>query len=117
MVFAIEPFACNGRGYITEKGKAEVFMMVRPPLRAKGLDKGVLRVIESWRGLPIARRYFEGHDPAVVEGHADQAGSPGLLDALPPVGGSRGRHGRADRALDLPVSGRGRDPDRLRRGP
>ena len=49
MVFAIEPFACTGRGYISERGKAEVFMLVRPPKRARGLDRGVLKEIESWR--------------------------------------------------------------------
>ena len=40
-VCAIEPFACTGEGYITERGKSEVFMMVRPPRKAKGLDKGL----------------------------------------------------------------------------
>ena len=85
MVFAIEPFACNGRGYITEKGKAEVFMMVRPPLRAKGLDKGVLKEIESWRGLPIARRYFHEHDPAVVEDTLTKLARQGSLMRYPPL--------------------------------
>jgi methionyl aminopeptidase len=40
MVFAIEPFASTGRGYIRERGKAEVFMMMRPPSRAKGRGAG-----------------------------------------------------------------------------
>ena len=62
-MFAIEPFACTGRGYIPKQGKAEVFMMVRPPRKAKGLDRDVLRAIEYWRGLPIARRYFRTSIP------------------------------------------------------
>ena len=85
MVFAIEPFACTGRGYITEKGKAEVFMMVRPPLRAKGLDKAVLKDIETWRGLPIARRYFAAHDPALVEDTLTKLARQGSLMRYPPL--------------------------------
>lgn len=85
MVFAIEPFACNGRGYITEKGKAEVFMMVRPPLRAKGLDRDVLKDIEAWRGLPIARRYFLHRDPAVVEDTLTKLARQGSLMRYPPL--------------------------------
>ncbi len=85
MVFAIEPFACTGKGYITERGKAEVFMMVRPPMRAKGLDKDLLRDIEAWRGLPIARRYFKQHDPAVVEDTLTKLARQGSLMRYPPL--------------------------------
>jgi methionyl aminopeptidase len=85
MVFAIEPFACNGRGYIKEKGKAEVFMMVRPPLRAKGLDRGVLKEIEAWRGLPIARRYFRHLETEVVEDTLSKLARQGALMRYPPL--------------------------------
>lgn len=83
--FAIEPFACTGRGYIKEKGKAEVFMMVRPPRKAKGLDKEVLADIQSWRGLPIARRYFKDHDPAVLEDTLGKLARQGSLMRYPPL--------------------------------
>jgi methionyl aminopeptidase len=85
MVFAIEPFACDGRGYITERGRAEVFMMVRPPFRAKGLDRPLLRYIESWRGLPIARRYFPDHDPAELEETLSKLVRQGSLMRYPPL--------------------------------
>jgi len=85
MVIAIEPFACTGRGFIREKGKAEVFMMVRPPRRAKGLDRDMLKAIESWRGLPIARRYFTDHDPAVVEDTISKLAKQGSLMRYPPL--------------------------------
>jgi len=85
MVFAIEPFACTGRGYITERGRAEVFMMVRPPFKAKGLDKPLLRDIESWRGLPIARRYFPDHDQAVLEETLSKLVRQGSLMRYPPL--------------------------------
>ena len=85
MVFAIEPFACTGKGYIVERGKAEVFMMVRPPMKAKGLDKDVLRDIEAWRGLPIARRYFRHRDPEVVEDTLAKLARQGSLMRYPPL--------------------------------
>jgi methionyl aminopeptidase len=84
-VFAIEPFACTGRGFIKEFGKAEVFMMVRPPRKAKGLDKDLLADIQSWRGLPIARRYFMEHDPKVVEDTLGKLARQGSLMRYPPL--------------------------------
>ncbi len=85
MVFAIEPFACTGRGYIREKGRAEVFMMVRPPRNAKGIDKDVLKAIEGWRGLPIARRYFLHLDTAKVEDAISKLARQGSLMRYPPL--------------------------------
>jgi methionyl aminopeptidase len=85
MVFAIEPFACDGRGYITERGRAEVFMMVRPPMRAKGLDREILRDIESWRGLPIARRYFTHRDSKSMEETLSKLVRQGVLMRYPPL--------------------------------
>jgi methionyl aminopeptidase len=84
-VFAIEPFACTGRGYIRERGRAEVFMMVRPPRKAKGLDKDVLKAIEAWRGLPIARRYFPQLDGAAVEDTLLKLAKQGSLMRYPPL--------------------------------
>jgi methionyl aminopeptidase len=85
MVFAIEPFACNGRGMIKERGKAEVFMMVRPPRKAKGLDRDVMRAIDAWRGLPIARRYFNHLDRELVEDTLQKLARQGSLMRYPPL--------------------------------
>ena len=85
MVFAIEPFACTGRGYIREEGKAEVFMMVRPPRKAKGLDRTVLKEIDSWRGLPVARRYFTHLDQEQVELTITKLARQGSLMRYPPL--------------------------------
>jgi methionyl aminopeptidase len=85
MVFAVEPFACTGRGYIREQGRAEVFMMVRPPRRAKGIDKDVLKAIEGWRGLPIARRYFNHLDTEKVEDAISKLARQGSLMRYPPL--------------------------------
>lgn len=85
MVVAIEPFACNGDGYIKERGKAEVFMMVRPPRKAKGLDRDVLKAIDAWRGLPIARRYFLDFDPEIVDDTFSKLARQGSLMRYPPL--------------------------------
>ena len=85
MVLAIEPFACTGRGMIREAGRAEVFMMVRPPRKAKGLDREVLRAIEGWRGLPIARRYFRHLDRRAVEDTLSKLARQGSLMRYPPL--------------------------------
>ncbi len=84
-VFAIEPFACTGEGYIRERGKAEVFMLVRPPLKAKGLDRDVLTEIQAWRGLPIARRYFNHLDREKVEDTFGKLVRQGVLMRYPPL--------------------------------
>jgi methionyl aminopeptidase len=85
MVFAIEPFACTGKGHIRERGKAEVFMMSHPPRKARGLDKDVLRAIEAWHGLPIARRYFRDLDPEALEETLTRLARQGSLMRYPPL--------------------------------
>lgn len=85
MVFAIEPFASTGRGYIREAGKAEVFMLVRPPTKAKAVDRDVLKAIEAWRGLPIARRYFRHLDREAVEDTLTKLARQGSLVRYPPL--------------------------------
>jgi methionyl aminopeptidase len=85
MVVAIEPFASTGRGMIREQGRSEVFMLVRPPRSAKGLDRDVLSAIREWRGLPIARRYFRDHDPEAVELAISKLAKQGSLMRYPPL--------------------------------
>ena len=85
MVVAIEPFACTGRGFIHEAGRAEVFMLVRPPRKAKGIDKEVLREMQSWRGLPIARRYFSHLETDAVEDTISKLARQGVLVRYPPL--------------------------------
>ena len=85
MVIAIEPFACTGRGFIHEAGRAEVFMLVRPPRKARGVDKDVLKAMQSWRGLPIARRYFDHLDRDAVEDTISKLARQGVLVRYPPL--------------------------------
>jgi methionyl aminopeptidase len=84
-VVAIEPFASTGKGFIHEAGKAEVFMLVRPPRNTKGVDKDVLKAIMAWRGLPIARRYFTEFERAVVDDTLTKLARQGSLVRYPPL--------------------------------
>jgi methionyl aminopeptidase len=84
-VVAIEPFASTGKGFIHEAGKAEVFMLVRPPRNTKGVDKDVLKAIMAWRGLPIARRYFSEFERAVVDDTLTKLARQGSLVRYPPL--------------------------------
>lgn len=85
MVVAIEPFSSTGEGMIYERGKAEVFMLVRPPRNAKGVDKDLMKAINGWRGLPIARRYFTDFAPEVVEATFSKLARQGSLVRFPPL--------------------------------
>jgi methionyl aminopeptidase len=85
MIIAIEPFSSTGRGWISERGKSEVFMLVRPPRNARGVDKDVLKAIQAWRGLPIARRYFNHLPRAAVEATLSKLARQGCLIRFPPL--------------------------------
>jgi methionyl aminopeptidase len=84
-VIAIEPFASTGKGFIHEAGKAEVFMLVRPPRNTKGVDKDLLKAIMAWRGLPIARRYFMEFEREVVDDTLAKLARQGSLVRYPPL--------------------------------
>jgi len=84
-VIAIEPFASTGKGFIHEAGKAEVFMLVRPPRNTKGVDKDVLKAIMAWRGLPIARRYFTEFEREIVDDTLTKLARQGSLVRYPPL--------------------------------
>lgn len=85
MMVAIEPFASTGEGYIREQGRSEVFMMMRAPRNVKSLDKEILKYINSWRGLPIARRYFNQFETDAVEAVISKLTKQGSLVRFPPL--------------------------------
>lgn len=86
MVIAIEPFATDGRGQVYEQGRAEVFMLARPPHKLKGLDPEAWRVIEGLRGLPFARRSFPAPiSAAAVEATLGRLLRIGCLVPYPPL--------------------------------
>ncbi|MDG2150116.1 MAG: type II methionyl aminopeptidase [Planctomycetota bacterium] len=56
MMICIEPFATTGRGYVEEKGRAEVFGARRKLKPPKHVDSGVIDQIMARRGMPFCRR-------------------------------------------------------------
>ncbi len=86
MVVAIEPFATDGAGQVSERGRAEVFMVTRPPRKMKGIDAAAWQVIEEMRGLPFARRSFPTSvSPDAVESTLARLLRTGCLMAFPPL--------------------------------
>ncbi|HJM39014.1 MAG TPA: type II methionyl aminopeptidase [Planctomycetota bacterium] len=86
MVIAIEPFATDGEGTVGDKGRAEVFMVLRSPRKMKGVDRDVWEVIERMNGLPFARCTFP---PALrgekLESSLQRLLRVGSIMAFPPL--------------------------------
>lgn len=59
MVFAIEPFASTGNGYVNERGRVEIFRQVSPARARLPSAKAILKVSEECGGLPFARRWVK----------------------------------------------------------
>lgn len=58
MVFAIEPFATNGKGIIYESGNPTIFALTnKKPVRNR-MTRQVLKVIEGYNGLPFCTRWL-----------------------------------------------------------
>ncbi|MBT7466776.1 MAG: type II methionyl aminopeptidase [Chloroflexi bacterium] len=91
-IFAIEPFATSGRGYIKDDGKAEVFMLERPPKPSNKIDAEAFTEIESWRGLPIARRYFNDLPKKPFERTLKELIKQGAMREYPPLIEVTGHH-------------------------
>ncbi len=86
MVVAIEPFATDGGGTVSERGRAEVFMITRAPRKMKGIDPAAWAVIEAMNGLPFARRSFPASVPReAVEATLARLMRTGCMMAFPPL--------------------------------
>jgi len=89
MVIAIEPFATDGKGQVSDRGRAEVFMVRKAPHKFKGIDPAVWQVIEDMNGLPFARCTF----PSILrgeklEGSLQRLMRIGAIMAFPPLADS-----------------------------
>ncbi|MEM7200805.1 MAG: type II methionyl aminopeptidase [Planctomycetota bacterium] len=58
---ACEPFACDGKGYIESRGKAEVFGTKRPIKPRDRLPDDVAAAVDATQRLPFARRTLLNH--------------------------------------------------------
>jgi methionyl aminopeptidase len=91
MVIAIEPFATDGAGRVTERGAAEVFRAEGPLRGVPGGDPEVLDAIADLNGLPFARRQLAHLDRARVESTLRALAAARALAAYPPLVDIAGR--------------------------
>jgi methionyl aminopeptidase len=85
MVFAIEPFASTGAGVVYESGEAGVFMLAeKRPVRSP-ITREVLKEIESYEGLPFAKRWLQKKFGAKVGFAFRELKQLGCLKEFPPL--------------------------------
>ena len=85
MVFAVEPFASTGKGVVYESGEAGVFMLVaKRPVRSP-IAREVLKEIETYQGLPFAKRWLQKKFGAKVGFAFRELNQFGCLKAFPPL--------------------------------
>lgn len=93
-VIAIEPFATDGHGRSGPRGESEVFRLL-PEAKGRLGDFGIpadfAEALLSWRGLPIARRYFRKFGNEMVAVAFRKLEQAKLLHAYPPLVALSGR--------------------------
>ena len=93
-VIAIEPFATDGNGRSGPRGTSEVFRLLPAAsdrLKDFGVDGEFAQALLSWRGLPIARRYFRSFGNELVAESFRRLEQAKLLHAYPPLVALSGR--------------------------
>ena len=93
-VIAIEPFATDGHGRSGPQGVAEVFRLLpeaKERLAEFGIDPDFAQALLSWRGLPIARRYFRRFGNERVAETFRRLELAKLLHSYPPLVALSGR--------------------------
>ncbi len=93
-VIAIEPFATDGHGRSGPRGASEVFRLLpeaKERLKDFGIDSDFAQALLSWRGLPIARRYFRSFGNEMVAEAFRKLEQAKLLHSYPPLVALSGR--------------------------
>jgi methionyl aminopeptidase len=87
MTIACEPFACDGKGQIEARGRAEVFGLKREPKPRDGFTSDVEQALRAMQGLPFARRSLLRHLPDLhrVNQALEQAARAKILIDYPPL--------------------------------
>ena len=85
MTFAIEPFSTNGSGFVHESGLPSVFMLEhKKPVRSP-ITREVLKEIESYEGLPFAKRWLTRKFGAKANFALREMSQLGMLHEFPPL--------------------------------
>jgi methionyl aminopeptidase len=84
-VVAIEPFVTDGSGTSVERGRAEVFRLLREDGLPGGAPAAVVEAIRAFRGLPFARRQLRAFAGPELEQALTALAAAGRLAAYPPL--------------------------------
>jgi methionyl aminopeptidase len=84
-VIAIEPFATDGHGLVSERGTAEVFRVDPARANLEGVDPALAGRLLDLRGLPFARRQLREFPKDVVDRTLSTLLLQGRLTTYPPL--------------------------------
>ena len=85
MAFAVEPFATTGSGVVHESGLPTVFMLEhKKPVRSP-ITREVLKEIESYAGLPFAKRWLTRKFGAKANFALRELTQLGIIHQFPPL--------------------------------
>ena len=83
---AVEPFACDGKGWVDDLGLPQVFQLAKPPRSRHQLPLALEKAVKARKGLPFARRDLARHlPPEEVEQGLELLAAKGLLISYPPL--------------------------------
>ena len=85
MAFAIEPFATTGSGVVHENGLASVFMLERKKPVRSPVTREILKEIESYDGLPFAKRWLTRKFGAKANFALRELAQIGIIHQFPPL--------------------------------
>ncbi len=85
MALAVEPFASTGAGIVYESGEAGVFMLERKKPVRDTITRSVLKHIESYNGLPFAKKWLTRAFGAKSNFALRQLLQHEILHAYPPL--------------------------------
>lgn len=85
MAFAVEPFATTGSGVVHENGLATVFMLEHKRQVRSPITRQVLQEIESYEGLPFAKRWLTKKFGAKANFALRELRQFGMIHEFPPL--------------------------------
>ena len=85
MAFAVEPFATTGAGVVAEKGLPTVFMLEHKKSVRSPITREILKEIETYEGLPVAKRWLTRKFGAKANFALRELTQLGMVHQFPPL--------------------------------
>ena len=107
MAFAVEPFSTTGAGIVGESGIPTVFMLERKKPVRSPITREVLKEIESYEGLPFAKRWLMQKYGAKANFALRELTQNGMIHQFPPlVETSKGNVAQAEHSVLIDNDGK-----------